>query len=270
MTGPAKVAVAGLGAIGSKVAAALDAGLPGLKLVAVAAGEEAAARRLIASFREEVPILALGELAGLADIVVECLPPELFAELAGPTLAAGRTLIAASAGALLANEALVKMAAAHGGRIVVPSGALAGLDGLSAAAEAGLLSVRLVTRKPLRSLAQRVEVGGETIDLRDLAAPKRLYAGSVREAVAAFPVNVNVAASVAFAGLGPEQTQIEVWADPGASRNRHTLFVTSRAGAFTVEVENLPDPANPKTSSLTAYSLIACLRRLRAPFAVGS
>jgi len=266
----ARVAIAGLGAIGSKVASGLDAGIPGLELVAVAAGDLPAAEALLGGFAKEVPILELSDLAEAADIVVECLPPDVFAEVAEPVLSAGKTLVAASAGAVLKNEALVALARENGGKIIVPSGALAGLDGLRAAGEAGIESVRLVTRKPVTSFAERVTVGGETIELAGLAAPRCLFSGRVREAVAAFPVNVNVAASVAFAGIGPDETRIEVWADPQARHNRHTLFVTSLAGSFTVEVENFPDPANPKSSSLTAYSILACLRRLAAPFSVGS
>ena len=263
------MAVAGLGAIGFRVARAVDEKMPGLALVAVSARRPEQARRRLAGFRSMPRLLPIEELAEEADVVVECLPPDLLKAVGEPAIHHGRVLVVASAGALLRYPELLE-AGETGVQIIVPSGALVALDGLRAAAEAGLEQVRLVTRKPTKSFADRVSVAGEDIDLSSLREPRRLYSGTVRAAVAAFPVNVNVAAAVSFAGLGPDDTEIEVWADPSARSNCHSLLVASKAGRFTVEVENLPDPDNPKSSSLTAYSIIACLRRLEARFTVGS
>ena len=265
-----RVAVAGSGAIGARVARALDDGIPGLRLTAMSARRPDRLQAALARYRTDPCVLPLEALAGEADIVVECLPPNLFAAVAEPVLARGGTLVAASVGALLAHPELMAHTERDGARIVVPSGAIVGLDGLRAAMEAGIESVRLVTRKPVAAFAPRAFVAGEEIALATLTEPVRLYCGTVRQAVAAFPVNMNVAAAVSFAGIGPERTEIEVWADPDATSNRHTLIVRSRAGRFTVDVENCPDPENPKTSSLAAFSIVACLRRMGAPFTVGS
>lgn len=270
MTKDLTVAVAGLGAIGARVVRALDDGIPGLTLTAVSARRADRAATFLSRLRGNPRLLPLKDLAAEADIVVECLPPHLLAEVAMPSITNGRTLIVASAGALLDLPDIAEDARRHGAQIIVPSGALIGFDGLRAAAEAGLDSVHLVTRKPATSFANRVTVNGQEINLTGLSEARCLYAGSVRAAVAAFPVNVNVAAAVSMAGLGPERTEIEVWADPTIENNCHTLTVTSRAGTFTVAVENLPDPENPKSSSLTAFSIIACLRRITAPATVGS
>lgn len=254
-----KVAVAGLGAVGLKVAAALAGGMDGLELVAVSAADPVRAQARMAGFVRVPEVLPLERLPEVADIVVECLPPSLFRALAEPTLAAGRTVVAASAGALIAHSDLLDRAKAGQGRILLPSGALAGLDGLHAAVEAGLEAVTLVTRKPPTSL------GGD--------APLEahcLFAGTAREAIARFPVNVNVAATVALAGLGPDLTQVEVWSDPALERNEHHLSVTSRAGSFTLVARNWPDPDNPKSSAITGFSLIAALRRLALPVTIGT
>lgn len=254
-----KVAVAGLGAVGLKVAAALARGMDGLELAAVSAADPERAQARMAGFAQMPPVEPLERLPELADIVVECLPPSLFRTLALPTLAAGRTLVAASAGALVANEDLLARARAGEGRILLPSGALAGLDGLHAAVEAGLEAVTLLTRKPPTSLG-----GTET------AEASCLFAGTAREAIARFPVNVNVAATVALAGLGPDLTRVEVWSDPALMRNEHHLSVTSRAGSFTLVARNWPDPDNPKSSAITGFSLIAALRRLTVPVTIGT
>lgn len=255
-----RVAVAGLGAVGMKVAAALDAGMAGLRLVAVSAADAARAQARVAGFARVPPVLPAADLAQVADIVVECLPPSLFRSLAEPVLLAGRTLVAASAGALVVHDDLPALAARTGGRILLPSGALAGLDGLRAAAEAGLEAVTLVTRKPPASFA----------DLPAGEGPHCLFAGSAREAIARFPLNVNVAATVSLAGLGADRTRVEVWADPALTRNEHHLTVESRAGRFTLVAQNWPDPDNPKSSAITGFSIIAALRRLGAAIVIGT
>lgn len=257
----AKVAVAGLGAVGMKVATALDTGIEGLELVAVSAADPARAAARTAGFARPPQVLDLAALADVAEVVVECLPPAFFRSVAAPALARGRILVVASAGALVAHDDLLANAGTAGGRILLPSGALAGLDGLNAAAEAGLTRVRLVTRKPPASLGP---------DLAAIQAPLQLFAGTAREAIARFPVNVNVAATVALAGLGPDRTEVEVWADPALARNEHHLFVESQAGRFSVTVENWPDPENPKSSAITGHSLVAALRRLTRPVAFGT
>jgi aspartate dehydrogenase len=271
MAAALRVAVAGLGSIGLKVALALDRGVPGLALAAVAVREPASARARLARLRGAPAVVPLARLAERADVVVECLPPAVFLEAARPVLERGRTLVPASAGALLEHDEECRAIAARtGARIVVPSGAIVGVDGLRAAAAAGLEEVSMVTRKPPASFGAEVQVDGRVLRTSEIEAPVRLYAGSAREAIRRLPVNVNVAAAVSLAGLGADRTRVEVWADPGVERNRHQLRVRSAVGEFTAAVDNLPDPENPKTSAVTAYSIIGALRRMVEPVAVGS
>ena len=96
-----------------------------------------------------------------------------------------------------------------------------------------------------------------------------LFSGSAREAAAGFPANLNVAASVALAGVGPDNTFLEVWADPFLERNTHRIEVVSDAALLSVEIQNIPSD-NPKTGRITAQSVIALLRKLRAPLSVGT
>src|SRR5690606_5438593 len=124
-TGELTVAVAGLGAIGKTLAKRLDAGgIPGLRLVAVAARDPEKGRAAMAGFRYPEPIERLPRLAEIADMVVECLPAAAFLQVAEPALRAGRTLVVSSVGQLLAQPQLKDLAVRHGGRIVVPTGAL--------------------------------------------------------------------------------------------------------------------------------------------------
>lgn len=265
------VAVAGLGSVGMRVARALDAGIPGLRLTAVSAHGIDRARQRTSDFAHPPKVVELEALVGEADIVVECLPPAEFRSIAEPVLAGGGTLVAASVGALMANDDLAALAARAGGRIIIPSGALAGLDALAAAAEAGLQEVHLLTRKPPAGFGPEVEAdGGIRKATGDIATPVRLFAGTAREAVRRFPKNVNVAATVSLAGLGPDRTTVEIWADPAVASNQHQLSVRSAAGTVSVTAVNLPDPDNPKSSAVTGYSIVAALRRLTAHMAIGS
>jgi aspartate dehydrogenase len=149
---PLRIAIAGLGAIGFKLAQALDAGIPGLTLTAVAASDPERAKAKIAGLRAKPAIAAGPNLAGFADIVVDAAPSANFRPLAEATIGAGRILMTVNAGALLSNLDLVDVARQTGGRIIVPTGALLGLDAVRAAAEGTIKSATMITRKPPRGL----------------------------------------------------------------------------------------------------------------------
>ena len=263
------VAIAGLGAIGLDVARALDAGIPGLTLAAVSARDAARARSRVAEFRAPPAIVALDALAA-ADIVVEAAPAAIFDAIAEPAIEAGRILVPLSAGALLPRMHLVERARQTGARIVVPTGALLGLDAVRAAAEGAVGSVTIETRKPPAGLAGAPYLVEHGIAVDGLDAAKRVFAGNAREAAAGFPANVNVAAALALAGIGPERTRVEIWADPGVTRNTHTIRVEAEAARFTMTIEGVPSEGNPRTGRLTPLSVIACLRGLTATLRVGS
>jgi aspartate dehydrogenase len=263
------VAIAGLGAIGLPLARALDAGVEGLRLVAVASRDTVKARANLAGFQSAPRIVELPELAE-ADIVVEAAPAAIFERVALPALEAGRIFIAASAGALLPRMHLAKLAKQTGARIIIPTGALLGLDAVRAAAEGPIESVTIETRKPPLGLMGAPYLEKHGIDLIDLSHPLLVFEGNALEAAAGFPANVNVAAALALAGIGPIRTQVKIWADPGVTRNTHTIKVDSEAARFTMTIENVPTADNPKTGRLTFMSVLACLRGLVSPLKVGS
>jgi aspartate dehydrogenase len=264
-----RVAVAGFGAIGTAVARRLDRGIDGLALAAVSARDTARAAAAIADFARPVPVLPLARLPEAADIVIECAPAALLREIAEPALAQARIVMVLSCGALLDNFDLVELARRHGGRILVPSGALLGLDAVAAAAEGKISRVHMVTRKPPLGLAGAPYLDEHDIAVSGLDAPTRVFAGTAREAARGFPANVNVAAALALAGIGPERTTIEIWADPGITRNIHRIEVEADAARFSMQIENVPSE-NPKTGRLTPLSVVAALRKLVRPLAVGT
>lgn len=265
-----RVAIGGFGAIGKVVARHLDQGIEGLVLAAVSARDRVRAEAGMADFARPVPVVPLARLWEAADIVVECAPAALLREIAEPALGRGRILMVLSCGALLDNLDLVELARRHGGRILVPTGALLGLDAVAAAAEGGISKVHMITRKPPRGLAGAPYLEANGIDIAGLSQPKRVFAGNAREAAHGFPANVNVAAALALAGIGAERTTIEIWADPNVTRNIHRIEVEAEAARFSLQIENVPSQENPRTGRLTPLSVVAALKKLTSPLAVGT
>ena len=268
--GRLRVGIGGLGAIGLPLARRLDQGLHGLELAAVAARDRAGAAAKIAGFARPVPVVSLADLAAQADIVVECAPAAAFAEIAEPAIEAGRIFVTVSCGALLDRMDLVERAKVTGARIVVPSGALLGLDAVRAAAEGTIRSVRMVTRKPPASLAGAPYLEAKGIDLTGLHEPLRIFQGTAREGARGFPANVNVAAALSLAGIGPDETQLEIWADPALTRNTHHVMVEADSARFELKIESVPSEENPRTGMITPLSVLATLRGLAAPLKVGT
>lgn len=266
-----RLAIAGLGAIGREVARRVDRGsIAGVRLAAVSARDQEKAKAFIAGLVAPVPVVPVAALAEAADVVLECLPAGLFRSVAEPALQRGRLLMPLSVGALLDHMDLVELAKRTGGRIVVPTGALLGLDAVRATAEGRIASVTMVTRKPPAGLAGAPLLVKQGLSVENLRAPLRVFAGSAREAIAGFPANVNVAVALSLAGIGPDRTQVEVWADPGVTRNTHTVIVKSDSSDLTMTIENIPSADNPRTGRITAQSVLAALRRLTEPLVVGS
>ena len=266
-----RVALAGFGAIGGAVARRLlGDGIPGVRLAAVAARDREKARAALAAMNgAAVPVVSLGEIAALADLVLECAPAALMDQIAPPVLRAGKKLMVLSVGALLQHPGLVELARAHGGQIIVPTGALLGLDAVCAAAEGQIHSVQMVTRKPPRGLAGAPYLIENRIQIDDIREPLRIFSGTAREAAVGFPANLNVAVALSLAGIGPDRTRLEIWADPTVTRNTHRIQVLSDSASIDMTIENIPSE-NPKTGRITALSVIAALRKMHAPLRVGT
>jgi aspartate dehydrogenase len=263
------IAIAGLGVIGKTVARKLTQGLPGLALAAIATRDRAKAQAWLDREGISCPLVALDEVPAHADLVVECAPASILDRICRPMLTAGKQVMVLSSSALLPRPELVDLARAHGGQIIVPTGALIGFDAVSAAAEGTIHSVQMVTRKPPGGLAGAPYLVENGISMEGVTSALRVFKGSARDAAAAFPANVNVVAALSLAGIGPDRTTIEIWADPAVTRNCHQIKVDSDSASFTMAIENIPSE-NPKTGRITALSVIAALRKLTSPLQVGT
>ena len=264
-----RIAIAGLGAIGRKVARELADGIPGLVLSAIATGDRAKAQAWLDREGIACPVVSLDELPAHADLALECAPAAILGDICLPMLNAGKRVMVLSASALLPRPDLADVARAKGGQIIVPTGALLGLDAVSAAAEGRIESVQMITRKPPNGLAGAPYLIDNKISVEGLTSALRVFKGTARDAAAAFPANVNVVAALSLAGIGPDRTVIEIWADPSVSRNCHEIRVESDSARFTMSIENVPSE-NPKTGRITALSVIAALRKLTTPLRIGT
>jgi len=264
-----RVGLAGLGAVGLEVARRLIAGVPGLTLSAVAVRDAEKARRALPQIGGAIPARKATELADDCDIVVECLPPALFRDVAISAIDKGRIFMPLSVAQLLQNNDLVERAKQRGARILAPTGALLGLDAVRAAAEGTIHSVKMVTRKPPAGLEGAPYLVEHNISVTGLKAPLKVFDGSARESARGFPANVNVAAALSLAGIGPDRTKLEIWADPGVTRNTHRIEVESDTARFSMQIENVPSD-NPRTGKNVALSVVAALRGLVAELKIGT
>ena len=264
-----RVAIAGLGAIGRVLARRLTDGIAGLKLACVAAGDEKKARAWLDSQKIDCPVVPLKDFPKHADLAIECAPSSQIENICRPMLEAGKQVMVLSCGALLPRPELIDLAKAHGGRIIVPTGALLGLDAVIASAEGMIHSVRMTTRKPPGGLVGAPHLVKNNISVEGLNTAKLVFSGTAREAAAGFPANVNVAAALSLAGIGPDRTMIDIWADPAVERNCHSIEVDSDSARYTLSIENIPSE-NPKTGKNVALSVLAALRKMHSPLAVGT
>jgi len=214
-------------------------------------------------------MLGLDALVATSDLIVEASTQAHLQEIAPKALGAGRDLVVLSCGGLLGREDWIALAEANGARIRVPSGAIAGLDGIKSAAVGEIAHVTHTTRKPPQGLEGAPYLVERGISLAGLQEEKEVFAGSAREACRGFPANVNVMAAVSLAGIGPDRTQARIVAVPGLKRNCHDIDVEGEFGRLLVHIENVPSE-NPKTGKLTALSIVRAVQDVVDPVRVGN
>jgi aspartate dehydrogenase len=257
------VGLIGYGGIARDLVAALRAAGGGVRIVAALCRPGAAAKAP-AALGEIAVVESLGGLLALGPaIVAEVAGQQAVAEHGAGVLRAGVDLLVISVGAL-ADPALLerlKNAAYEGkSRILLPAGAIGGIDAIAAMRLGGLEAVRYRSRKP--PAAWRGSPAEKVTDLDKLTERTVLYRGSAGEAALLYPQNANVAAAVALAGLGFEKTEVELVADPQAPGNVHEIEAEGAAGRFAIQLQGRPSRTNPKTSALAALSVARALINL--------
>jgi aspartate dehydrogenase len=257
------VLLIGFGALGRHVAGALHREAHRVRLSILVR------RQYVDAVRAYAPTLSVGEvevvssierLREVPELAIECAGHSAVAEFGEPCLTSGMDFLVTSVGALTdatLRQRLERASRTHMGKLLIPAGAIAGVDALAAARHGGLERVRYLSRKPPE--AWKGTHAERLLDLDSIAGPTEFYRGDAGEAARLFPQNANVAATVALAGLGFERTECSLSADPAAPGNVHVIEAEGSFGALRVEVRGVPLPENPKTSTLAALSVLRAI-----------
>lgn len=208
-----------------------------------------------------------------SDMVIESASQDAVKEFMLKVMEAARDAMILSIGALVDDELWENMkvtAERTGSRILIPSGAIAGIDGIYSGSMADIDCVTLTVRKPPGGLSLPPELHHRSDELRDLKEPAVLFEGKAREAVKMFPRNVNVAATVALAGIGFDRTTVKIIADPKVQRNMQSIEVRGRFGEMKIQMMNQPSTSNPRTSYMAPLSAIAMIKKVLSGVYIGN
>lgn len=260
-----KVGLLGCGAIGTQIALAIDSGKIPATLTHVYDGSKDASAKLVEKLKTKPIIVENSHLlsSNPVDIIVEAASQDAVKDVSLSVLQNKKDLMIMSVGALLDEsiyDILSDACQDFKKTIYLPSGAIAGLDGIKAVHDE-LESISITTTKHPRSLKGAKFFENSDIDLDALNSKTEIFQGTAKEAVSLFPANINVAALLSLTGIGSEKTRVIIVADPHTDKNTHHIEASGSFGQMTFTIENFPDPDNPKTSRLAILSAIETLRK---------
>lgn len=276
-----RVGLVGCGTIGTQLALALQRDYSGVaRITGLHDVDPTHARALQRRLTAPPPLVSLTTLIRTSQLVIEAASVDVASRVVRQALRANRSVFVMSVGGLLRDSTWQRLARRSAGKVYIPSGALAGLDGVKAMAMGKIRQVSLTTRKPPRALATAPYVRRRRLQLTRLTRPLLIFEGSPKRVVEGFPQNTNVAAALTLAlrrsGAGPAEggslgprIRIRIIADPTIRANIHELDVTGDCGRLQCRVESRPS-ANPKTSELAVRSAVATLGRLFDSVLIGT
>ncbi len=259
-----KIGLLGCGTIGTQIALAIDSGQIPAVLTHVFDSYKENAIKLVSQLKNKPEIVENSHLLSShpVNIVVEAASQDAVRDVGLSVLQNKRDLMIMSVGALLDEsiyDILSDACKDFKKIILLPSGAIAGLDGLKSVKDE-LESITITTTKHPNSLKGATFFENSKIDLDSITLPTIIFEGTAKEAVVLFPANINVAASLSLSGIGSEKTRVKIIADPNTAKNTHHVVAEGKFGKMTFTIENHPDVNNPKTSRLAILSAIETLR----------
>lgn len=267
-----RISLVGCGAIGTEIAKAINAlHLHEVELAAIVDTDRFKAEALRRKLKFSKPVVTdLDHAIQRADLVVEAANRRVVAELVTKAINQGKDVMLMSSGGLVDHLDLLDLARRKNCCIYLPSGAIGGVDGLKSAMAGKVKRVTLTTAKPPRGLEGAPFFDTHPVKLNQLKKSTVIFQGSARQAIQAFPANVNVCVCIALAGIGLDRTRVVIKVDPRTRVNRHELVVEGDFGRLLSVTENVPSPLNPRTSFLAALSAVATFRRIIDPVKVGT
>lgn len=262
-----KIGVIGVGAIGSVLCRFIDKELKDSQLVAICDIDREKVEKLVKSFKSKPEITDIDNLIKKTDLVVEAVNTSIVRSLLEKCIQNKRYLMIMSVGGIIQNMDLLPKLTA---RLFIPSGAICGIDGIKAANIEKIESVTITSTKNQKGFEGAPYILKNKIDLNKIKEKTKIFEGNALEAIKGFPQNVNVAATLSLAGIGPEKTKVKVVVDPEIKTNTHEIEVTGSFGKLYTKTENIVSPLNPKTSHLAVLSACATLKRLTGHMKIGS
>ena len=260
-----KIGLLGCGAIGTQIALAIDSGkIPAAILTHVYDDSKTASAQLVSKLTNKPLIVENSHLLSShpVNLIVEAASQDAVRDVALSVLQNKRDLLIMSVGALLdesIHDILSDACRDFRKTIFLPSGAIAGLDGLKSVQDE-LNTVTITTTKHPSSLKGAKFFETSNVAPDDISTPTTLFEGTAKEAVSMFPANINVAALLSLSGIGSDKTTVKIIADPNTDKNTHHIQAMGKFGKMTFTIENIPDPNNPKTSRLAILSAIQTLK----------
>ncbi len=260
-----KIAILGCGAIGTQIASAIDSGKIPAQLTQIYDQSKEAAEKLVSKLNNKPLIVENSHLlsTGPVDLVVETASQQAVKDVALSVLQNKKDLMIMSVGALLDEsifEVLSEACKEFNKKVILPSGAIAGLDAIKSVKNE-LDSVILTTTKNPNSLKGAKFFETSDIDLDKIEKATTIFEGTAYEAVKLFPANINVAALLSLVGIGNEKTKVKIITDPATTKNTHQIEAIGKFGKMNFSIQNIPDETNPKTSRLAILSSIETLRK---------
>lgn len=268
-----KIGIIGCGAIGSSLARVIVNDFSDTaQLVALYDVASEKAKNLADKLGKHILVAStINDLIKKIDLVIEATKPDMAFEIAKKVITASKDIIIMSVGGIIEYyKELEKLAGDNHARIFIPSGAISGIDGLKAANCGKVNKVVLTTTKPPSAFLGTPFALENKMNLKNLKEDTVIFEGDVFSAITLFPQNINVAATLAIAGIGPEKTVVRIVASPRAKRNTHEIEIESDSGRILTRTENVIHPDNPKTSYLAVLSATATLKQILKPIKVGT
>ncbi len=272
MSGIVRIGLVGCGSIGSYIARLVERDYGDkAKLQWVCDINLNAADKLKIELTQGVEVISSwNEHLEDVDLIIEAAHVSCVPELLEKSLQSGKLILVMSVGGILDVPSLKDLLFNSVGQVFVPSGAVAGIDALNAAMQEGIERITLTTRKPIEGLRGAPFLIEKGIDLDSIQTEQMIFEGTATEAVKAFPQNVNVAAVLSLATLGPEQVKVKVLTSPEFTANSHEITAEGKFGRINTFTENVPSKDNPKTSALAQYSLAATLNKIFSKMKIGT
>ena len=267
-----RIGIIGCGTLGSHVAKALEKKFSRVaRLSYVSDVNPVQVERLWHMLRKSRPrFVSFQTLISKSDFIIETASVGAAAEAIPCALRLGKRIMVMSVGGVLFVKDLPALLHRTRGALYIPTGAIAGIDGVLASKMGRLRQVRITTRKPLAGLKNSPFFKKKRLSSKSIRKPTLIFEGNVRQAIRNFPENVNVAATLSLAGLGPARTRVRVFTSPTYRFNSHEIEVIGDFGEMTTRVSNRPSRENPKTSMRAIGSAVATLEKIFQPFKIGT